>query len=280
MRYFSDGTALPPHIGASSFGVGKTQIPYYLLICASPAEVPWEIQYLLNTRFAVGRLDLDHDGLSNYIRALRCGWSNAKADPFASVVWATDHGGDDMSGVMRRYVAQPIFEELRNDQTLAAKAALIERDAGKATSASLLQALTRNVPGLIVTTSHGMSVFGLVGAVSSAGAARMTGGPAAERPELLARSCLPDAVFVAPPGEVQRDRCDEREYRGVPPRSRLPMSHFGAPDGHGEFARASWVTRWNDGRADLAGEDFARFGADGRISLLVSFDGTAALHGQ
>lgn len=52
---------------------------------------------------------------------------------------------------------------------------------------------------------------------------------------------------------------------------------FGVPDGYGDFARVSWVTRWNDGRADLVGEDFARFGADGRINLLVSFDGTPAL---
>jgi hypothetical protein len=54
---------------------------------------------------------------------------------------------------------------------------------------------------------------------------------------------------------------------------------FGVPDGHGDFARVSWVTRWRDGRAALAGEDFAQFGADGRIILLVSFDGTPALPG-
>jgi hypothetical protein len=41
-------------------------------------------------------------------------------------------------------------------------------------------------------------------------------------------------------------------------------------------SRVSWLTRWHDGRADLAGEDFAQFSADGRIGLLVSFDGTAA----
>ena len=54
---------------------------------------------------------------------------------------------------------------------------------------------------------------------------------------------------------------------------------FGVPERHGDFARVSWVTRWHDGRAALAGEDFAQFGADGRIILLVSFDGTPALPG-
>jgi hypothetical protein len=157
MRYFSDATALPPHIGTSGLGVGREQIPYYLLICASPADIPWEFQYLLNTRFAVGRLDLDDEGLSNYITALRCDWANAKADPFATLVWATDHGGDDMSGIMRRYIARPLFDELRGDQTLAAKSTLIDRDSGGATAASLMQALTSKTPGLIVTTSHGVT---------------------------------------------------------------------------------------------------------------------------
>jgi hypothetical protein len=37
--------------------------------------------------------------------------------------------------------------------------------------------------------------------------------------------------------------------------------------------RVDEVTHWQDGRADLAGEDFAQLAADGRIQVLVSFDG-------
>jgi hypothetical protein len=48
---------------------------------------------------------------------------------------------------------------------------------------------------------------------------------------------------------------------------------FGGPEEHGGFARVAWVTRWNTGRPELAGEDFAQLAADGRIRLLVSFDG-------
>jgi hypothetical protein len=157
MRYFADGRALPPDIAASEFGLDETQIPYYLLICASPADIPWEFQYLLNTRFAAGRLDLDERGLANYVTALRSGWSQTTADPFTALVWATDHGDGDMSGTMRSYVAQPVFAELSGDPSLAEKATLIDRDHGGATSASLLQALADKIPGLIVTTSHGVT---------------------------------------------------------------------------------------------------------------------------
>ena len=49
---------------------------------------------------------------------------------------------------------------------------------------------------------------------------------------------------------------------------------FGGADEHGGFVRVAWVTRWHTGQPDLAGEDFAQLAADGRIRLLVSFDGT------
>lgn len=158
MRYFTGASApLAPSIAASAFGVGYEQIPYYLLICASPADIPWEFQYLLNTRFAVGRLDLDERGLANYVAALRAGWATAGADPFTAVVWATDHGGGDMSAVMRGYVADPVFQALSGDSSLRARSVLIDRAHGGATSETLRRALVDRVPGLIVTTSHGVT---------------------------------------------------------------------------------------------------------------------------
>ena len=155
-RYFADSAPLAPAITSSGFGVGPDQIPYYLLICATPAEVPWEFQYLLNSRFAVGRLDLDADGLANYVRALRADWSEASADPFATVVWATDHGKADMSHVMRQYVAAPVFQALQGDPSLSERSVLLDSAHGGATSVALAGAL-RGTPGLIVTVSHGVT---------------------------------------------------------------------------------------------------------------------------
>jgi len=88
-----------------------------------------------------------------------------------------------------------------------------------------------------------------------------------------------DAVFAAPQGRITgigAMSASIGEFRRAFPAAEVA---FGVPDRYGEFARVSWVTRWHDGRADLAGEDFAQFGDDGRIQLLVSFDGTAALPG-
>jgi len=101
----------------------------------------------------------------------------------------------------------------------------------------------------------------------------------AERLALLAGCCRPDVVCSAPQGQVTGIdvmNASIGEFRRAFPAAEVA---FGVPDGHGDFARVSWVTRWHDGRAALAGEDFAQFGADGRIILLVSFDGTPALPG-
>ena len=99
----------------------------------------------------------------------------------------------------------------------------------------------------------------------------------AERLALLSAACLPDAVFVAPQGQtcgVAALSANIAEFRRAFPAATVS---FGAPDGYGGFARAAWTTRWNNGQPPLAGEDFAQLAADGRIRLLVSFDGVAAV---
>jgi hypothetical protein len=94
-----------------------------------------------------------------------------------------------------------------------------------------------------------------------------------ERVQQLTDSCLPDAVFVSPQGTTAGTAGLSDgigEFRRAFPAA---VVSFGEPDEHGGFARVGWVTQWNDGQPDLAGEDFAQLAGDGRIKLLVSFDG-------
>ena len=97
-----------------------------------------------------------------------------------------------------------------------------------------------------------------------------------ERLELLTTACLPDAVFVAPQGRicgVEVLSASIAEFRRAFPAA---IVSFGVPDGHGSFVRVAWTTCWNNAQPPLTGEDFAQLAVDGRIALLVSFDGTAA----
>jgi hypothetical protein len=157
LRYLKDGQILQPDIAGSEFGLAADRIPHYLLICASPADVPWDLQYALNARYAVGRLDLDETGLENYVAALKRDWNDSVPRQTAAVVWATDHGGGDMSEVMRLYVAKPLWEKIRADPDVGPNSVLIDKDNGRATTQRLLEALSARKPALVVTTSHGVT---------------------------------------------------------------------------------------------------------------------------
>lgn len=102
----------------------------------------------------------------------------------------------------------------------------------------------------------------------------------AERLRLLTAACLPEAVFAAPQGETAGTAAMSESIGQFRHAFQAASVRFGDPDVHGQFARVAWATRWNDGRPDLTGEDFALLAADGRIRLLVSFDATAARPGR
>jgi hypothetical protein len=117
-----------------------------------------------------------------------------------------------------------------------------------------------------------MSAVEVIGAFAAAWNAHADG----ERLVLLADSCLPDAVFVAPLGTTAGTAAlsvSIGEFRRAFPAA---VVSFGAPDEHNGFARVAWITNFNNGQAALAGEDFVQLAADGRIELLVSFDAASS----
>lgn len=141
---------------ASPLGAGPRQLPKYLLIYATPAEVPWHVQFALNPVRCVGRLDLAGDALERYVTALMGGWSDANAAYSSPVVWAVDHGDGDITALMRESVASPIFMALRADREMGS-ATFIDGSSQAATGAALRDALAANRPALVVTSSHGMT---------------------------------------------------------------------------------------------------------------------------
>jgi hypothetical protein len=154
-RYYPDGAPQDISLSGSKSGTDRGAIPRYLLIYGTPESVPWELQYQLNSVVAVGRLDLDGQGLENYVRSLLDDWKDSSARVTHAVVWATDHGGDDMSGVMKRTIARRVYEKLAVDADIGPNTRFLGETAGDATSGALIESLTAMTPGLVVTTSHG-----------------------------------------------------------------------------------------------------------------------------
>ena len=138
--------------------MGKQSVPRYLLIYAGPDQVPWQAQYSLNATRCVGRLCLEGTELENYVHALMTDWNEAGADPNAALVWAADHGPADITSLMRRSIAVPVAQSLREDKDIGPGTVYLDGDAnGSATRGNLAAGLEQHKPVYIVTTSHGMT---------------------------------------------------------------------------------------------------------------------------
>jgi hypothetical protein len=142
-------------LSGSPAGTGPGQLPRYLLIYGTPAHVPWDLQYILNASCAVGRLDLTGNALENYVTALRSGWKDAQAKSNHAVVWAVNHGGGDITELMRDSIADAVHKKLAADSDIGQNAVFL--DTTSATGAKLVRTLAAQQPGLVVTTSHGMT---------------------------------------------------------------------------------------------------------------------------
>jgi hypothetical protein len=155
-RYMTDGTAHDLLISsASRRGVAPGRLPWYLLIYATPAQIPWRIQYLLNQSCFVGRVDLDGTALENYVNALLDNWNEMESNADRPLVWTVDHGATDITRLMRKVIADPVAKKLMSDTDFGNKAT---RLAGPDSTVDRLRAvLAEKQPALVVTTSHGMT---------------------------------------------------------------------------------------------------------------------------
>ncbi|HST65541.1 MAG TPA: hypothetical protein VLM05_10175 [Mycobacteriales bacterium] len=145
-----------PLTATATIGTEPGQLPAYLLLVGSPAEIPWHVQYLLNPVRQVGRLDLDPAGLANYVTALLSDWAGAGARYDAPVSWAVDTGAGDITTLMREAVTAPLAARFAADADMTAHCYL-DGSVTPATGAALAAALAANRPALVVTSSHGMT---------------------------------------------------------------------------------------------------------------------------
>jgi hypothetical protein len=154
LRDWAGGDDLP--IATSPLGTGPGCLPSYLLIVGSPADVPWRVQYALNTVRNVGRLDLDELGLERYVEALLADWNDSGARYAAPVVWSVEHGGGDITTLMRDAVGEPLYTAFAADPDMP-DARFIDGRAETADASALVHALASSRPLLVVSTSHGMT---------------------------------------------------------------------------------------------------------------------------
>ncbi|RRR74924.1 MAG: hypothetical protein EI684_05955 [Candidatus Viridilinea halotolerans] len=146
-------------LAISEYGEDDQRLPAYLLIYATPAAIPWKLQFMLNSapqRF-VGRLDLTGAALERYITALRSDWADAATQVDTPLIWAVDHGAHDITRLMRNAIAARLYRRYAADDDLGPRAIFLDGQQGQGGAEDLIRALDASRPNLIVTTSHGMT---------------------------------------------------------------------------------------------------------------------------
>lgn len=159
LRDYRNGKDLD--IAGSPMGKSPGEMPRYLLLVGKPTrdQLPWALQYLLSLTRYVGRLPFDplHDeaSLAPYVQHCLDDWSTAACNANATLTWAVDHSPNDITHLMRRSIADVTFGKYANDADL--KGSSVQLVDGQATHEQLCKQLARLAPGLVLTTSHGMT---------------------------------------------------------------------------------------------------------------------------
>jgi len=142
-------------MGAGPGAVDPAKFPYYVLLVASPEEIPYRVQYQLDVQYGVGRLHFDT--IDEYARyAANVVEAETRPRPLARTlaVWAAENPGDRATTASARHLAAPLADYLERDQADRWKVTrFLGEHATKARLASLLGAET---PSLLVTASHGI----------------------------------------------------------------------------------------------------------------------------
>ena len=141
-------------MGAGTGPVDPEKFPYYVLLVASPEEIPYRVQYQLDVQYAVGRLHFDTvDEYARYAANVVDAETRPRAAVRSVALWGVENAGDRATRASARYLVAPLADYLERDQTDWQVARFVGEHATKARLAALLG---RDAPSLLVTASHGI----------------------------------------------------------------------------------------------------------------------------
>ncbi len=157
-RGYQRGETARQFLSRYGAGFGPTnpeKMPYYLLIVGDPGTIPFEFQYGLDERYAVGRIYFDTpEQYASYARSVVLSESDTFSLPKDLSVFYTKHPDDRSSELGAENLAQPVLEQLQQAHPDWQTRSLT---AEQATKASLVQVLGGpGTPALLFTVTHGM----------------------------------------------------------------------------------------------------------------------------
>jgi hypothetical protein len=142
--------------GAGTGPTNPDKMPYYLLIVGDPESIPFEFQYGLDERYAVGRIYFESpEEYASYARSVVLAESGQFSLPKDCLVFYTQHPEDNATYLSAKNLAQPVFDQLsQSHPDWQTRSLAVEN----ATKANLLRALGGpETPTVLFTVSHNMA---------------------------------------------------------------------------------------------------------------------------
>ncbi len=93
------------------------QMPYYVLIVASPEEIPYEFQYQLDVMRGVGRIHFDTlDDYASYARSVKLAETGQVKLPRRAGFFGVANSDDKATELSSKYLISPLYHNLQKQQ--------------------------------------------------------------------------------------------------------------------------------------------------------------------
>lgn len=142
-------------LGAGPGPARPQKVPYYLLLVATPEDIPYRIQYQLDVHYAVGRISFDSlDEYAAYARSVIDADTGRIARPRRAAFFGVANPGDAATRLSADHLVMPLIEHVGAGR--ARHGFTVDSYLGDPATRAGLAELLRDPPALLFTASHGM----------------------------------------------------------------------------------------------------------------------------
>jgi hypothetical protein len=142
-------------LGAGPGPVQPAKVPYYLLLVATPEDIPFRIQYQLDVQYAVGRIAFDTvEDYARYAHGVVDAETGRAGRPRRAAFFGVSNPNDAATRLSADHLILPLVDYTEGRR--AQHGFAIDRHVGDAATRGTLTALLADAPALLFTASHGM----------------------------------------------------------------------------------------------------------------------------
>ncbi|HEY0481678.1 MAG TPA: hypothetical protein VGD37_29375 [Kofleriaceae bacterium] len=142
-------------LGAGPGPARPQKVPYYLLLVATPEEIPYRIQYQLDVHYAVGRIAFDTiEDYARYARSVVDAETGGAGRPRHATFFGVANPGDTSTRISADHLVLPLIEHVEGRRPH--HGFTVDSHLGDAATRGRLVELFREPPAVLFTAGHGM----------------------------------------------------------------------------------------------------------------------------